>query len=275
METPAITKDEFEKFVPVAKTPDNVIFDRCAKDFDYRFLMIQFSHLGHGIASTISSQTDELQTAVKRLMCVTAFLYRLDTNDIAITNTGFGVVNSQNVAPASQFRIDALRGELENDYDNACDLLVELLTHTDNWSSTNQAYRVISNFCYNKSLFSPFGSNSRPLSHDVYQKLKSSAEGFSAIVQKTISRSYYEDILDKIRRAQLTDSHDLLIYDKCCEMIRFAIDGERDVRHLQSDIIRILEENIDNYPIYAASKEYAARHVTPYENTSEDPTYIF
>ena len=65
------------------------------------------------------------------------------------------------------------------------------------------------------------------------------------------------------------------ICDDSFQMIRTEMVNIPVVGQVAAGTPILAEENIDNYPIYAASKEYAARHVTPYENTSDDPTYIF
>ena len=275
METPAITKDEFEKFVPVAKMPDNVIFDRCAKYFDDCFTTIKSFFLGDAVCDDYNNKPDIFKENVKRLMCVDSFFNRLNTNDITITNTGFGVVSNQNVAPASQFRIDSLKEEISNDWDNAIDFLITSLTKIKGWSETEQAQRNINNLCYKKSTFSLFGSISHVMSQHEYRVYQFRAMNQNHIIADIISDKYHQELLNDIRSDQLLDPNDIFIVNRCQAIICAICMNNGDIRLMKENIIRHLEENIDKYPTYAASEEYAARHVTPYENTSDDPTYIF
>ena len=108
-----ITKSDFEKAVPAAREPKGKIFEVMEDAIMAKVEQIGDSLLGEpGIAAVEDSENtlhDYLRSAVKRLACVSAFLEEMRGLDLVLTATGFGVVSTQDTAPASKMRVDSPR----------------------------------------------------------------------------------------------------------------------------------------------------------------------
>lgn len=274
METPKITKDEFEKFVPVAHSSNDNLFNNISLSFDSTYVTIVNSFLGDTIGESIANMSADLIADVNRMICILSFMKKIRTNDVVLTSTGFGVVSNTNVAPASTARVDALNKEIGNDLDDAVDILITHLVQTEVWGYTEQAHNIINNLCYKKSIFSLFGSNAQQLDHDKWMLIKVSLIHISQMLCSVISSEYMTYLLDKIRTNTLSDDADkkiVLLGQKY--MILSASGFSTDM--IAEDIINTLENDIDSYSCYASSKVYTARHQTNYTNEAEDPTYFF
>jgi hypothetical protein len=269
-----ITKEEFEQFVPIARFPDDKIFMRVSRSFDTQYSFLVENYTGVSIDNEIDKQSDDLKIAINRFVCISSFLSKLRANDVVMTATGFGVVSNTNVAPASQQRVDSLNSEILNDYDEAVDLLVDQLIKTDGWSDTPQSILVVDNLCYKKTFFSLFGSNSQTISHQEWMRLKLDLHRVDRIVRKLVSSDYMTELISLIRSSADIAKKDMLIIRLCRQLMIMTV-NKVDAQSLSDEIINILENNISDYPTYAASKEYAARHIQRYENTADDPTFFF
>lgn len=66
-----------------------------------------------------------LPKLLMRYVCLEAFGRCVAMNDVVLTSAGFGVVNTQNVAPASAHRVEALREDLRRAVGDAYDDIVD------------------------------------------------------------------------------------------------------------------------------------------------------
>lgn len=81
---------------------------------------------------------NQLPREYKRLVCLTAFRSVFRQIDLVLTPTGFGIVSSGGVAPASKSRVDALYRQPLDEEAKASAIVVHLLRSLP-WGATVQA----------------------------------------------------------------------------------------------------------------------------------------
>ena len=111
-----ITKKDFDTAVPAAKEPKGKIFEALQGSIEEQKYFIEAELLGIPGVTVVDTGEDaaaeRLRRFVKQLVCVSAFVGGMRGLDLVLTATGFGVVSTQDTAPASKMRVDALEGEL-------------------------------------------------------------------------------------------------------------------------------------------------------------------
>ena len=82
---------------------------------------------------------DHAKRAACTLIAATAFYHAAPSLDIVVTPNGFGVVSTNNVAPASKERVERLRASLLEAIDSWSDNLLFALTLNKNWINSEAA----------------------------------------------------------------------------------------------------------------------------------------
>ena len=107
-----IAKTDLERAVPAAKEPKGHIFARLEAEIREEVQNIAEEFLGDVAVQVVNGDPEgELAMAVKNVACSSVFLRNLHNLDLVLTSTGFGVVSTNDTAPASKIRVDALDGD--------------------------------------------------------------------------------------------------------------------------------------------------------------------
>ena len=108
-----ISKPDFDLAIPAAKESKGTVFAKLEKKINAAIVDIGEDILGDvGIRYVNGNPESVAAWAVKVLASVDVFLREMRGLDLVLTETGFGVVSTNNTAPASKMRVDALDGEL-------------------------------------------------------------------------------------------------------------------------------------------------------------------
>lgn len=81
----------------------------------------------------LSDGKDDLVCALKRIVAIDAFYRAVPSLDLVLTPNGFGVVQNQNVAPASKERVANLRASLLAERDMCIVQVVQALHGNETW----------------------------------------------------------------------------------------------------------------------------------------------
>ena len=155
--TMEITKTEFENIVSVATSSHVEVYEKVEPQFVPTLDECKAGVLGDVGTSAIEGEGNEkLKNAVKKWVALQAFLSVFRQLDLVLTPTGFGVVSTQQMAPASKQRVDALIGHLRDSILIARGQLLAELCHVSGWGTTTQALENIDN------LFFDFAEDARP-----------------------------------------------------------------------------------------------------------------
>ncbi len=273
-----ITKTDFERAIPAAREPKGKIFDVMQVAIMNKVEVIGCHILGEpGIAAVEDSEStmgDILRPLVKQLACVMAFLEEMRGLDLVLTATGFGVVSTQDTAPASKMRVDALEGELRRKERLLRSDIIAHLFKVSGWSDTEQRINnVWSLFYYFPMLEQYAGINKpKPEDWDVNVPVMLAADTF---LRKHIGQAYMDELLGQLTSNTLTAANRPVVI-LCQKYIGAAIAKDR---HLQDELFMRIINRLDSdtavYSTYANSEAYRLNHFKPYENHAEDSAFHF
>ena len=205
-----ITKTDFERAVPAAREPKGKIFDVMQDAIMCKVEVIGCHILGEpGIAAVESSDStmgEILRPLVKQLACVMAFLEEMRGLDLVLTATGFGVVSTNDTAPASKMRVDALDGDLRR---KEWLLRSDLLTHlfkVEGWDDTEQRHINVCTLFYSFSMLEQYAGISRPKPEDWSTNVPAMLAADSYL-RKHIGYAYMEELLQQLTSSTLSGSN--------------------------------------------------------------------
>lgn len=270
-----ITKKDFEKAVPVARESKGVIFDVMEDAIKYEVANIEKQILGDVGARAVEADTDsDLALAVKRLACIRAFLNEMRGLDLVLTATGFGVVSTENTAPASKMRVDALDGELRRQERIQLGWMITLLFSVSGWSQSQQRHEQVPTLFYCIQQMERFAGINRPKPED-WDNAIPSILAADAFLRKHISDGYMEELLAELTSATPNVAN-APISPLCVKFIGAWIAQNRQLQEeLYMQLINRMDANISQYQTYANSEAYRLNHFEPYQNHAEDSAFHF
>lgn len=273
-----ITKSDFEKAVPAAREPKGKIFEVMQDAIMDKLELIGESLLGEpGIAAvedTANTSHDYLRSSVKRLACVSAFLQEMRGLDLVLTNTGFGVVSTNDTAPASKMRVDALEGELRRKERMTRSQVVRLLFKVEGWSDTGQRKINVETLFYDFAMLERFAGiyNPKPEDWDLNTPAMAAADSY---LRKHIGNAYMDELLTQATSCTVSGPNIYVIL-LCQRYIgSWIAQNQRLKEEIYMQIINHLEADISLYPTYADSEAYRLNHFKPYENHADDSAFHF
>lgn len=228
-------------------------------------------------SSSSSSDYDEyLVELCRNVICNHAYWDAIPFLDLVHSSAGFGVIQNNNLVPASKDRVAALRAHSLERRDNEAETLIAYLeSHTayyQYWKSSS-AFSVLSDSIITTAtelaIYAEwFGSRKD------FLKLR------PKIVQLTISllypvfsKAYITELIDMQRDDDISvDDSVVLIMLK--QAIGSAIIGNMEAtRRSIEDAINFVENNKESFPTIVESREYLARSAENFGNTAENTIY--
>ena len=268
-----ITKDAFELAVPVAKEPKGNIFSRLEEKINANIEDIAFDRLGDvGIAECNSHEDGKLARTVIAFASVDVFIHQMRNLDLVLTSSGFGVVSTQNTAPASKMRVDALDGEMRVEWLRLNDELSELCFKLEGWYQ--QGLVVIESlFCFFK-LMKPFGGFQSPLAKD-WQDAQAVILSTDRWLREKISDEYMNELIEQMATNSLTAPNRGIVH-QIRRIIGVAMQGNNQaVTEYYRRLMNTLEADTETFSTYAGSLAYETNHFKPYENTEDSGAFHF
>lgn len=272
-----ITKQVFEAFVPAAKMPEHndSVYGRLSEQFKVVYDRL----IQNVVAPSLETELDAegpLQKEVLRYVCLEAFVQSIRSLDLVLTATGFGIVSTASMAPASKSRVDALMEDCRLRAAESLCQIIHCMTIRTGWDDTPQARQSIQCLFWHISSLREY--TTLPYTADNWQKARGLSITADAFLRKAISEEYMEDLLRKMRSATL-DNADIIIVQKCNSFTGGFISSyefeKGPNQNRLDDIVEQLEAYPASYPVYTASETYKARHGERYRNRKEDPTFFF
>ena len=272
-----ITKPVFEGYVPSAKMPErnDSVFERLQCQFNAVYSQLLLQVVGESYESAIDGD-DHLKDEVLRFVCLQAFVNTIRSLDLVLTATGFGIVSTPSMAPASKNRVDALREDCRLQATESLHGIVLHMIQVAGWGGTHQARQTIQCLFWNISFLR--ADTTLEYTADNWQLARGRALIADAFLRKVISSEYMDELLDKLRNFSLEDA-DIIIIEKCNRLTGtfisdYDICKSPDKKQLDA-IMEHLETYSSSYPTYEQSETYKSRHAERYQNKKEDPTFFF
>lgn len=265
-----ITKEIFEKHCYSATFCNNNVFEAVAP----RIALVQDELFRFLALDIVENPTPSEITLITGVICVKAYADSIPHLDLILTDSGFGIVSTENIAPASKERVERLTKNLLDVYDDAIDALIGLLRSHTEWHDTDVAKGLFCTFFWSGEYYRRFafpGIYRRDCAK--YQPLVSIAE---ARLRSIVGDELIDELLTGIRHNEISSLQTQII-----SIIHGIISAEitdtytADVQQLVQTMQRFLDTYIEGFPTYRASSAYAARKGQKFENEKENTAYFW
>lgn len=263
-----ILPEEFYGCCPVAQNPDDTVFSMIAP-----FLEAPLKDMLDFVKGVDLDENPEIAGLIKKFASCSGFAKAIPQLDLVLTPTGFGVVNNDQVSPASKERVLALRSELEEMAVDALDDIADRLTAFPEWSAGSEA-RSYFCCCFTKREVAEICNVPVTLAN-----IKSRLPDVIA-AEEAMAAEVSPELLAHLREAIRTASHTFAEF-RFLKLLKAAV--SQFVKHedpfvwrsLINAAVKYLEENLSDFPSYSESQVYKARHYKPYENKKDDSCFFF
>ena len=273
MATLVITKIEFESFLSVATSAHMEVYEKVEPHFAATYDECKADVLGDvGASAAEGEQNPTLTENVKRWVAIRAFLSVFRQLDLVLTPTGFGVVSTQQMAPASKPRVDALVGHLRDSALRAHGQLLESLCSVDGWGTTAQAAENIDTLFYDFRLLQKMQGPA--VSHLEWQNAMRLIGEADEMLRLKLSNEYMDALLSGVRRCATT-ADDRPVVFLCQQIISLWIACDHEAVKLKTRrLLNMLDADPEKYTIYH-QYGYPVNHHETFQNTQDSPAYIF
>lgn len=272
---------DFTLAIPTAQGTEWIAIDPyvSAAD-DYVQTTLIGSDLYDYIAALTTDQNN-LKSTLRNVIAHKAYREAIPFLDVIQTANGFGVVSNTNIAPASKERVERLMAQCDQQLDNSIDLLIfKVMSNAPaltEWSKFS-LFEQLTNCLFITGI--DFGE----YSSDITKKRKAFLDAKndmvtaqSTVLAPLISQAFLDELILQ-NRTNSIDADNRLILNNCKGILTIiAGHGKKgdDLKKVLNHVSYMLEKDINKYPTYAASAEYALRIAPKYVNKQSDPTYFF
>lgn len=268
-----ITKEDFEHHVPVAQSNNDGIFEACASFIESEGIDFCENVLGDLGMEAIET-TNGLRSCAVGAICNRGFVLAIRQLDVVLTNTGFGVVSTQDLTPASQSRVQAVEDNIRlNILRTTCNS-IKFLRRVVGWGDTEAAQLCIPHICWSyREMLLRAGMEAK---YSLWISVQPAITEALRVITDNISIEMMSVLLDAERMALSLTVFNRTLKDTIMRAVAFKMCGNEEAfKAGVKDIVRLLEDNIDNFPEYRDSSTYEARHYKGYENRKDSKVYYF
>lgn len=271
-----LNKQDFEKAIPVGTSSSDQVFEMiyplASADHEFYSRML----LGDAGMTLLDKEGEEGDLCVlyKKFIYQEAFLAMMRQLDLVLTPTGFGVVNNENVSPASQARVDALEKELRTQHLKTRALLVDSLRSPE-WGASTQALIEIQWLYGLYQFFIEDNPNSTYLDWDSAKKGYREAD---LTLTGYIGRQFMDVLIEAYRK---NDKDTLNNYSKVISLCRniFQQWPDEGANAMKSPawhmLMAELDSDADKYKVYVESNAYHLTHFETFKNDKHKSGFIF
>lgn len=275
-----ITYELFKRSCPASTMPDDSIFVSISQEIERSVLnakMILTPEIFDMLDSVEPS--DERYDDIRELrndtvvyICASAFYSAIPQLDLVLTNGGFGVVNNQNVAPASADRVEKLRVALRRCFLARLDDMLSKLRFFEAWHGSCSQRQFCGTLFWNSSHVKPI-TGALSTRDDLDSKY---GEILSAELK--VAQLISPEELVNLRNLEATGStnsiQDMAIGFCRAYVIALICDHQSIELHRRT-LLGFIENHPAEFSLYFSSQTYKANHFEPYHNEKDDPCFFF
>ena len=205
--------------------------------------------------NTICGYTDsnEIKIICSRLVVADALRRAIPSLDIVLTPNGFGVVSTQNLAPASKPRVDRLVGSMLAHRDDCIAALLPELVGASKWLTSPQA-----DF-FGSTLFPDLGivdavGGATGSKWEKYLELRPQVIDLEAsLAEEWLSPELLSALRSQNLRGDLTEKRNVIVRQVKAQILGYLKSGSFSSRRL-ADIVNRIRENKDDFPEWHRSE---------------------
>lgn len=270
-----ITKQDLEKAVPAATSKNEQVLSMLAPGIEHAFYMLKSRMLGPvGYAALTDDAHADLLRLCKWHVCQQAFCDNFRSLDLVLTGTGFGVVSTQDLAPASKVRVDALKAQQDKALLLTTGTLLDELFNVQGWGAQPLRRLLVPTLFHRFDMLESLCGMSQASAADWYAMQPTIREA-DRLLRDIISEEQMDVLLDAVT-GSLGSGLLLKAVDLCRLFTAFHVSGKlQGKRQTAMQLVNLLESDLDTFKAYAGSSVYKANHIEKYENTKESPVFFF
>ena len=205
--------------------------------------------------NTICGYTDSnyIRILCSRLVVADALRRAIPSLDIVLTPNGFGVVSTQNLAPASKPRVDRLVGSMLAHRDDCIAALLPELVGASKWLTSPQA-----DF-FGSTLFPDLGivdavGGATGSKWEKYLELRPQVIDLEAsLAEEWLSPGLMSALRSENLRGDLTEKRSVIVRQVKAQILGYLKSGSFSSRRL-ADIVNRIRENKDDFPEWHRSE---------------------
>lgn len=276
-----ITTSQFEQLLPFVAAASEDVFNKMQPSFNNHYDDLIATVVGAEAEQAINIDGSPLQRYARDYVILATFIDCLRSHDLIMTDNGFGVVSNDNIAPASQARVDAMERELAYKRDYTLHHVIDRLRSVVGWADSLQAFNTIRSFVWSPYILNKFCGVPGKLTFDDLAEHKGEIDNAETFLRKQLSDAQIDQLLEEERKkAYPTSSHKVAIM-RILDFIGCHVTKNGDSIDLRArdrlfeSLLRLIDEHIDDFAKYRDSNAYEANHMQAYENKSDDTTFFF
>lgn len=208
----------------------------------------------------------DLKKKCQRIVCVDAFLRSINEMDLVLTDSGFAVINDQQMAPASKERVANLKASLQARLDESRDKLIVWLTDPAQaslaWGGTEQYKRLTSGLFLTYvqflevAVYNNITANVYPKTwSDYLQLIGTLSMTLMTDAASYISTEYADELLEKVRDAEQMDEVELAVLRMVRTALAAKVLGDQETFMQQiTKAVAVMKANAAKFPTFMASK---------------------
>lgn len=275
-----IDQNTLERYVPAAKNATDEVFVQLSgslEDAEESLLRV----LGQ-VPDDLLANEDVCKLCV-RFICQEAFFRAVPHLDLILTGSGFGIVNTSNVAPASPHRVQSLREEVRRQRSDAFDLLLEKLVGTS-WAEQPHCQEYVPGLLFTAMQLRRYGvrqADGGEIYQEEYHAMAAAIREAESFLHYRYSPELYEYLVRKVLKGSCTNLESFVIERMRRLMACHIGDASpskgktRALNTLADELSRVLDAHVDELLVYKESSTYAANHFETYQNKAHDNTFFF
>ena len=270
-----ISRTDFESAVPAAKMKNDSVFLMLLSKFETAYVDLVQEMLGSvGEDAALGGENTMLLLLAKTMVCQRTFIDNFRSLDVVLTATGFGVVSTQDLTPASKARVDALLAQCEVEALRTRDRLLTCLFSVEGWNLQVQRRTSVPNLFYRFSFLSSLAGMPHPSEAD-WQSATALAAEADAFLRLNIGDELVDLLLSQLTSNSLSEKNQKAVA-MAHRVMGFHISGIKaaEKEHLRR-LVDMIERDLESFSEYAASRAYQSRHFAVYENTKESTAFFF
>lgn len=206
--------------------------------------------------------------------------------DLKITESGFAVINSQNLVPASAERVKNFKASMEQTGFGRIETLLRFLEQYQynypGWAASEAYSQSTRNFINTAELFDSIVNIEQ--SRLRFMRMRPAMDNVEILqMEPVISKALADVIRDQVRTSELTEENTALLIPLRRAVAYLTAGIEMDPKYTQtgiaflSEVKKILDAAPEDYPEYMASDCYDSTKTSyaSYENEETNPTFVF
>ena len=270
-----ITRNDFEGAIPVATTKNNEVFEMIETYIDTAKYEVAEKILGDaGVAAVNSGKNVMLVRFVKQLVCYNAFLPHFRSLDLVLTATGFGVVSTQDLSPASKARVDALKSQLDIERKRIECRVIEQLFSVEGWAAQRQRTLCVPTLFYHFDYLSEYAGVESPTFND-WRRVQPLIMEADALLRTKIGNEQMDALLMHVASG-CTTAEEMTACMTILHVIGLHIAGNHRAEKVYcTSLMNHIEAHLDVFSSYRDSQAYQTNRFKGYENSKESGVFIF